>query len=326
MKRREFIAGLGSAAAWPVVARAQQAKVPVIGFLNSQSAMTGGGYVISFRRGLMDAGYIEGQNVGVVYRWAEEHLGRLPALVDDLISRNVAVIVSLDTAAALAAKAATTTIPLVFHTGADPVEIGLVSGLSRPSGNITGISDLNVAVSGKRLEMLREVLPAAKSLGYLVNPANGAYATAETREMQAAAHTLGVQLLILNASDVSAFETAFMALARESVRGLVIGGDASFFTHYQQLVDVAARFAMPAMFRHPEAVEAGGLMSYATDLLDSMRQASAYVGRILKGEKPADLPVQQVTKMQLTINMKTAKALGLTIPLTILGRADKVIE
>jgi putative tryptophan/tyrosine transport system substrate-binding protein len=326
MRRREFVAGLG-AAAWPLPVRAQQRAMPVIGFL-SEAKPVGGmpEPVLALHRGLSDIGYVEGRNVAVLYRWAEEHLERLPTLVDDLVRSDVAIIVTFTTPGALAAKAATKTIPIVFGIGSDPVGIGLVSSLSRPGGNITGISNLNVAVSGKRLEMLRELLPTAASIGYLVNPANIAYAAAETAQMQDAARTLGVRLLILNASDMSALEAAFVALVREEASGVVIGGDSLFFRNYQHHVALADRFRMPALYRDSLSVAAGGLMSYATDLPETWREASVYAGRILKGERPADLPVQQVTKMRLTLNVKTARALGLDFPLSILARADEVIE
>jgi putative ABC transport system substrate-binding protein len=325
--RREFITLLGAGAAWPVAARAQQRPVsPVVGFLNEGRPDFAGEQLPAFHRGLSDTGYVEGRNVAVEYRWADEHLERLPGLAGDLIRREVAVIVALTTPSSLAAKAATNTIPVVFSTGNDPVAIGLVNSLNRPGGNVTGITNLNTLVAGKRLQMLREMLPAASSMGFLVNPANVVYAATETREIQAAARTLGVHLVVLSASDSDAFEATFMTMVREGVAGLVVGGDLLFLNHDKELVALAARFGIPTMFRVFESVAAGGLMSYATDYLDAVRQAGVYAGRILKGEKPADLPVQQVTKMLLTINLKTAKALALDVPAGLLVRADEVIE
>jgi putative ABC transport system substrate-binding protein len=326
MKRREFITLLGGTATWPLAARAQQLAMPVIGFLNEGKPDFAHETLSAFYRGLSDTDYVEGRNVVVEYRWAHEKLDRLPNLADDLVRRNVAVIVALTTPSSLAAKAATNTIPIVFNTGNDPVAIGLVNSLNRPGANVTGITNLNTLVAGKRLEMLHAMLPSASSIAYLVNPANTVYAANETREMEAAARSLGVRLLVLNASDPNEFEPAFMTIVREGVSGVVVGGDLLFFNHDKELVALAIRFKVPTMFRFSESVAAGGLASYATDLSDAMRQATVYAGRILKGETPADLPVQQVTKMLLTINMKTAQALNLTVPIMLLGRADRVIE
>jgi putative ABC transport system substrate-binding protein len=325
MRRREFISAVSAAAAWPLGARAQQ-PMPVIGFLNEAKPGLIGKQMSAFLRGLSDTGYIEGRNVVVEYRWAEEHLERLSGLADDLVRRDVAVIVALTTPSSLAAKTSTKTIPIVFASGNDPVAIGLVDSLNRPGANVTGVTNLNVLVSGKRLEMLHAMLPSASSMAYLVNPANVVYAANETREMQAGARSLGVRLVVLNASDPNDFEAAFMTAVREGVSGLVIGGDALFFNHDKELAALGLRFKVPTMFRYFESVEAGGLASYSTDFMDAVRQASVYTARILKGEKPADLPAQQVTKMLLTINMKTAKALGITVPVSLLGRADEVIE
>jgi putative tryptophan/tyrosine transport system substrate-binding protein len=327
MKRRDFIAGLGSAAAWPLRARAQQSALPVIGYLSGWSAGDAIDYVASFRRGLAETGYIEDQNVTIEYRWAEGHFDRLPGLVADLVRRRVAVIaVANTTASALAAKAATQTIPIIFNIGSNPVEIGLVTSLNRPGGNLTGVTDLQTAVVAKRSEMLHELVPAATPIVFLVNPTNAALAEADTREAQVAADALGVRLLVLNASSPSEIETGFATLVLERAGALLTNSDTYFMTRRVQLAVLAARHAVPAIYAYPENAMAGGLMSYGTNILDTTRQAGVYTGRILKGEKPADLPVQQSTKIELVINLKTAKALGLTIPETLLATADRVIE
>jgi putative ABC transport system substrate-binding protein len=326
MRRRAFIAGLASAAAWPAVARAQQQAMPVIGYLDTGLPETRREIVAAVHRGLSETGYVEGRNLAVEYRWAEDRLDRLPALAADLVRRQVAVIVAAPTPAAVAAKASTRSIPIVFLTGADPVEVGFVASLGHPGSNLTGISALSVAATAKRLELLHELMPAAATFAYLVNPANPVIIEAETRELQVAARTLGLQLLILKASDLCEFEAAFATLAREQAGGVLVGSDVLFVNHSDQLVALAARHRVPAMYSFRELTAAGGLMSYGTDRADSYRQVGIYAGRILKGEKPADLPVQLVTKMQLAVNLKTAKALGLTIPELIMVRADVVIE
>jgi putative tryptophan/tyrosine transport system substrate-binding protein len=326
IKRREFIAGLGSAAAWPLAARAQQPTLPVIGYLDAGSLETRRESVAALHRGLSETGYFEGRNLAVEYRWAEDRLDRLPALAADLVRRQVAVIFATPTPAAVAAKATTKSIPIVFTTGADPVEIGLVASLNRPGGNLTGMSNLSTAVAGKRLALLHELMPAAPLIACLVNPTNPVFSEGETRELQDAARTLGVRLLILKASDPSEFEAAFATLVLERAGGLVVGSDVLFSNHSDQLVALAARYRMPAIYGYPATAAAGGLISYGTETLRSFRQAGVYAGRILKGEKPADLPVQQITKIDLVINLKTAKALGLTIPETLLATADEVIQ
>jgi len=327
MKRRQFIAGLGSAAAWSLAARAQQSAVPVIGYLSGWSPEDASDYVASFRRGLAEIGYIEGQNVAIEYRWAEGHFDRLPALVDDLVRRRVAVIVIANTtAAALAAKAATQTVPIVFMVGSNPVEIGLVASLNRPGGNLTGLTDLQTAVLAKRLGMLHELVPTATLIAFLVNPNNRALAEADTREAQAAARTLGVSLLVLNAGSPGEIDAAFMTLVRERAGALLTNSDSYFMTQRIQLAVLAARHTLPAIYTYPENAMAGGLISYGTNILDTTRQVGIYTGRILKGEKPSDLPVQQVTKIELVIDLKTARALGLSVPLTLQVAADKVIE
>jgi putative tryptophan/tyrosine transport system substrate-binding protein len=325
MRRREFIAGLGSAAAWPVVARAQQGAMPVIGYVSATSPAVK--YIAAFHRGLVETGFIEGRNVAVQYRFAEGHLDRLPALVADVVRRRVAVIYIADTtASALAAKAATQTIPIVFQVGSDPVEIGLVASLNRPGGNLTGITSLQTAVLAKRLGMLHDLVPTANLIAFLVNPNNKVFAEAETREAQAAARILGVSLLVLNAASPSEIDEAFATLVRERADALLTNSDIYFRYQRTQLAVLAARHAVPAIYSYAENVVAGGLISYGTDYLNSSRQLGLYTGRILKGEKPSDLPVQQVTKIEMVINLKTAKALGITIPETPLATADEVIQ
>jgi putative tryptophan/tyrosine transport system substrate-binding protein len=325
--RREFIVGLGSVAVWPVVARGQRSATPVIGYIGAGTRESHREVIPGFYRGLMESGYIENRNLLVEYRWAEDRLEELPAFAADLVGRRVSVIVTLQsTAAALAAKAATKTIPIVFGVGTDPVDVGLVNSLNDPGGNITGISNLVNVVAAKRLEMLHELVPTATRIAALINPADRVIAENETAELQAAARMLGVTLLILKASDPYEFEEAFATLDREGSGGLLIGGHSLFSTEYDRLIALAARRRVPTMYFRREATAAGGLMSYGTDFPDAWRLAGTYVGRILNGERPANLPVQLVTKMQLAINMKTAKALGIDFPLTILGRADEVIE
>ena len=329
MRRREFIAGLGSAAVWPVVTTAQQTAMPVIGYLNGFSPNDAPfrNAVSYFRQGLADTGYIEGRNVAIEYRWAEEHNDRLPALVADLVRRRVAVIVVANTtAAALAAKAATQTIPIVFAMGGDPVAFGLVESLRHPGGNLTGTSVLQTAVIAKRLELLHELMPAATRIAFLSNPANPAVVEAEMNEMKPAARELGLQLLVLHASNEREIETAFETLAQQQAEGLLVSADVFFLARRDQVIALAARHAVPAVYASSEVTVAGGLMSYATSRFDAAHLLGVYAGRILKGEKPADLPVQQSTRVEMIVNLKTAKALGLTVPQSILLRADTVIE
>jgi ABC-type uncharacterized transport system substrate-binding protein len=327
IRRREFVAGFGSAAAWPLVGRAQRSGVPAIGYIGAGTRESHREVVPGFFRGLMESGYNENRNLLVEYRWAEDRLDELPAFAADLVGRRVSVIVTLQsTAAALAAKAATETIPIVFGIGTDPVDVGLVNRLNNPGGNVTGISNLVNVVAAKRLEMLHELVPTATRIAALINPVDRVIAENETAELQAAARVLRVTLLILNASDPSEFEEAFATGDREGAGGLLIGGHSLFSTEYDRLITIAARRRVPTIYFRPEATTAGGLMSYGTDFPHAWRLAGTYVGRILNGEKPADMPVQLVTKMQLAINMKTARALGLSIPLSLLGRADEVIE
>jgi putative ABC transport system substrate-binding protein len=326
MRRREFIAGLGSTAAWPVVAQAQQPAVPVIGFLSSQSAEGSRNYyTVPFLQGLKETGYVEGQNVAVEYRWAENQPDRLPALAADLVRRRVAVIVANGNDAALAAKAATTTIPIVFSIGGDPVALGLVASLNRPGANVTGHTTLGTELPPKRLQLLRELIPNAARYGVLADPTSSVTPSI-IADLQAAARTLGLQLVVVNARTDSDLETAFATFSQQRV-GAVQVGNGNFFNRYrEQLAALAGRHALPAIFPYREYVLAGGLMSYGISLGFPYHQVGIYTGRILKGDKPADLPVQQVTKIDLAINLKTAKALGLTVPETLLATADQVIQ
>jgi putative ABC transport system substrate-binding protein len=328
MKRRDFIkAIIGSAVAWPWTARAQQPALPVIGFANSASRQGYEPQVAAFLKGLGEAGYVEGRNVAIEYRWAEGHIDRLPALLADLIQRQVTVIAATTTEAVLAAKRAATTIPIVFEMGGDPVRRGLVASLDRPGGNITGVTLLNSVVAPKRLELLHELIPTARVIALLVDPADAANAETNITDTQAAARSLGLELHVLNASTERDFDAVFAELIRLRAGGLVIGAASSLFVAWQdQLAKLAVRHAVPAVYSTREFVAAGGLMSYGGSSADSYRLTGVYTGRILKGEKPADLPVQQATKVQFYINLKTAKALGLNVPNTLIGRADEVIE
>jgi putative ABC transport system substrate-binding protein len=327
VKRREFIAGLG-AAAWPVTARAQQRQVPIIGYLSGQAPTAAGAAreLVGFRQGLREVGYVEGQNIVIEYRWAEGQYDRLPGLAAQLVSRPVAVIVATGSDFAVrAAKAATTTIPIVFSTGSDPVAVGLVASLNRPGGNLTGVTNLNQELSQKKLELMRELVPTATDVALLLNP-NNLYADTLLRETQAAAGMLGVQLHVLRASTERDVDLVVADWARLRAGPLVIGTDGYFSSRGDQIGALVLRHAMPAIFGSREFITAGGLMSYGNAHAEMARLVADYAGRILKGEKPANLPVQQVTKIELVINLKTAKALGVTIPQTLLSRADEVIE
>ena len=327
MKRREFIMGLGSAASWPLAARAQQATMPVIGFLNGAFAEGYSTERAAFLRGLDEAGYVDGRNVTIEYRWAEGQTERLPMLANDLVHRQVAVIAATSTPAALAAKAATKTIPIVFEIGADPIQLGLVPSLNEPGGNITGITQTNLEVSPKRLELLHEIMPSARLMVLLVNPRNPAVAEATTNQMQAAARTLGLDLQVLLVGNDDELEAAFAKAAQMHASALVISaGDPFFTSQARPLAGLAVRYAMPAVGPGRDFVAAGGLVAYGADINEAYRLAGSYTGWILKGQKPGDLPVQQLTKIQLVINLKTAKALGISVPLALSGRADEVIE
>jgi putative ABC transport system substrate-binding protein len=327
MNRRAFIAALGGAAAWPLVARGQQPAMPVIGHLSGWSAGDAVEYLAFFRRGLAEAGYIEGQNVAIEYRYAEGHFDRIPALVADLVRRQVTVIaIPNTTASAVAAKAATKTIPIAFSLGSNPVEVGLVASLDHPGGNLTGLTALQTAVVAKRIELMHELLPAATTFAFLVNPANQALAEADIAEARETARALGMNLLILDAANPSEIDAAFATLVSEGAGALLTSSESLFMIHRDQLTTLAARHAVPALYAFRENAVAGGLMSYGADFLNATRELGIYVGRILKGEKPADLPVQQASKIEFVINLKTAKALGIPVPLPLLARADEVIE
>jgi putative tryptophan/tyrosine transport system substrate-binding protein len=326
MRRREFISGLGSAAAWPVVARAQQPAMPVIGYLGSQSADDDyKNNTVPFLQGLKETGYVEGQNVAVEYRWAENEYDRLPALAADLVRRRVAVIVAANTPAALAAKAATMTIPIVFAIGSDPVALGLVTSLNRPGANVTGIVNLSGELGPKQLQLLRELMPNAALFGVLADPAFAATQSTIT-DLQAAARTLGLQLVVVEARTDSDLEMAFATFSQQRVGAVLVTTSTFYNRRTEQLTALAASHALPAIFPLREFALAGGLMSYGSSLGYLQHQLAIYTGRILKGDKLGDLPVQQVTKIDLVINLKTAKALGLTIPETLLATADEVIQ
>ena len=326
MRRRAFFTLVGGAAVWPLSARAQQPAMPLIGYLGAQSPAAFASRVRAFRQGLGETGYAEGRNVAIEFRWAEGQHNRLSALAADLVSRQVAVIVAPGGApAALAAKSATTTIPIVFEMGADPIAMGLVGSLNRPGGNLTGVSSLNVEVTPKRLEILHELVPTAAVVAVLVNPTSPT-ADSQWKDLQAAARALGLQLHVLHASTEGEFDTVFVTLLQLRAGGLVVASDTFFATHSEQLAALTVRHAVPAIHQSRDFSTAGGLTSYGGSFVESHRQAGVYTGRIIKGDKPADLPVQQVTKVELFVNLKTAKTLGVTVPLPLLARADEVIE
>jgi putative ABC transport system substrate-binding protein len=327
LRRRDFIQTIGGAATWPLAARAQQSALPVVGILSSESLNTPQARVSAVRQGLNEEGFVEGRNIEIEYRFADGAYERLPALTADLVRRQVAVIVATGANnSVLAAKAATTTIPIVFTTGSDPVVLGLVKSLNRPGGNLTGVTVLSVELVPKKLELLHEVVPAATVVGVLVNPANASVAEAMSKDLQAAARNLGLQLHILGASSEREIDDAFATFAQRQTQALLVGPFAYFNTKSEQIAGLTLRYATPAVFQNREFAVAGGLMSYGGGGIDAYRRAGAYAGQILKGAKPADLPVQQSTKVELTINLKTAKALGVTVPISLLGRADEVIE
>jgi ABC-type uncharacterized transport system substrate-binding protein len=327
LKRRAFITLLGGAATWPVAARAQQPALPVVGFLHPASPDAYAERLRGFRQGLKESGYAEGENVAIVYRWAENRLDRLPNLAAELVRRRVAVIVAPQgMQPVLAAKAATKTIPIVFSVGEDPVRLGLVASLARPGGNLTGINFFNAELTAKRLELLRELVPGAARVALLVNPTNVTIAEGAARDAEAAARSMGLQIQVLNASTSGEIDAAFTLLARERPDALFVIGDPLFNTRRLQLALLAARHALPASYASRDYPEAGGLMSYGSDVTDAYRQVGVYAGRILNGAKPVDLPVVQSSKFELVINAQAAKVLGLTVPPQLLARADEVIE
>ena len=325
MRRRKFITLIGAAAAWPLAARSQQAALPMVGFLNGGSPAEYAPMVAAFREGLKELGYVEGENVAIEFRWAEGKYERLSALGTDLVRRQVAAIAATSTPAAQAAKALTATVPIVFTTGADPVQLGLVASLNRPGGNVTGVSFLVNELTKKQFEVLHQILPKAALIGFLVNPAV-AYARSQTTEAQDAARALGRQLFVVTARTESEIDAAFAALVKKLAGGVITISDPFLNSRRDQIVALAARHSLPALYPVRDYVAAGGLMSYGTSIIGAYRQVGVYTGRILKGEKPADLPVMRPTKLELVINLKTAKALDLTIPPALIALADEVIE
>ena len=323
--RRDFIMLLGGAAAWPLAARAQQAAMPVIGYLNSGSPESDTPRLTGLRRGLNESGYVEGRNVVIEYRWAGNQADRLPALAADLVQLRVAVIVASGPPSTFAAKAATTSIPIVFGVGADPVQLGLVTRLNRPGGNLTGFNAYSGETGGKGLALLHELVPSAATIGFLENPTN-TISELTMRDVLAAAPVAGVKVQILKASTDREIDAAFVSLVQARTGALLVGGDVFFHSRLEHIVGLAARHAIPTMCQVPEFVVAGGLISYGTSLIEEYREVGLYTGRILKGEKPADLPIMQATKFGLSINLKTAKALGLTVPDKLLALTDEVIE
>ena len=326
MKRREFITLLGGAAAWPMAARAQQPTMPVVGFLNFTSPEGFEYRVRAFRQGIKESGYVEGENVAIEYRWAEGQDDRLPSLAADLVRRRVAVIAATSTSPARAAKAAAAMIPIVFMVAEDPVKLGLVASLARPGGNATGINFYSGELTAKRLELLREVVPAATRVAVLVNPTNPLTTESTLRDVHSAARTMGLQIQVGNASTSHEINAAFTTFVRERPDALFVGLDVFLNNRRAQLVNLASRYTLPAIFSNRDFAEIGGLMSYGSDIKDAFRQVGVYVGRILKGAKPAELPVMQASKFELVINAETARMLGLTVPPSLLATADEVIE
>jgi putative ABC transport system substrate-binding protein len=325
MKRREFIKAIAGLAALPLAAHAQQAAMPIVGVLDSSSASEYAPFLAAFREGLQEAGFIEGRNGAIEYRWANGRYDRLPSLAAELVRIAVAALVATGITAAAAAKAATSTVPITFNTGGDPVRFGLVASLNKPGGNVTGVASLGKVLVAKRFELLRELIPKANAVAFLVNPSN-AVAALDTSDAQSAAATLGHKLIIVKASNAGEIDAAFATIAEQRGGGLLQQLDPFLQSRRDQLVELAARYALPAIYERRDFATAGGLRSYGTSLRDALRLVGKYTGRLLKGEKPANLPVQQPTKFELTINLKTAKALGLTVPATLLTRADEMIE
>jgi putative ABC transport system substrate-binding protein len=325
MRRRQFLSVLGGAAAWSLAARAQSA-MPVVGFLSSQYLEGYREPLRGFRQGLKESGYVEGENVAIEYRWAENQTARLPALAAELIHRGIAVMTAMDSPTVLAAKASTMTIPIVFNTGEDPVRLGLVTSLARPGGNLTGVNFFAAELAAKRLGLLRELLPAAARIGVIVNPDHATITESTLRDLEPAAREAMLQIRVLNATSGTEIAAAFATVARERLDGLLLGSGPHFSNRRVQLALLAARYAVPTMYTGRQYVEAGGLISYGTSLSDAWRQVGAYAGHILKGSKPGDLPVIQSSKFELSINMEAARILGLTIPSKLLARADEVIE
>jgi putative ABC transport system substrate-binding protein len=328
MRRREFIKVVAGSAvlAWPLAARAQPPPKPVVGFLNTAAPQDYKRQLAAFLKGLSEAGYVEGQNVTIEYRWAEGTNDRLSALAADLIGRRVAVIAATSTPAAIAAKTATASIPIVFEVGADPVQLGLVSNLNRPGGNVTGVTQTNVEMTPKRLQILHELLPTARVMALLVNPANEATTETTTREVLAAARTLGIEVHVLNANVPRDIEAAFTKAIELRAGGMVVSGGPFFFSQSENLAARCLQHKLPTIYQFHRFTAAGGLMSYGSEITEAYRLAGVYTGRVLKGERPADLPVQQATKVEFVVNLRTAKVLGLTVPNTLIGRADEVIE
>lgn len=327
MRRRQFIRFVGGAvAAWPFASRAQQAAMPVIGYLGVRSPAADAPFIAAFHEGLNEAGFTDGKNVTIEFRSAQNNYGQLPALAAELVQRGVNVIVATSTPAALVAKAATETIPIVFETGSDPVNIGLVSSLNQPGGNVTGVTQMNIIITPKRLELLHELIPSAKVVALLVDPANPTIAAAQSSGVGSAAQSLGLELHVLTATTDRDFDAVFTKLSQLRARGLVVGGGSFLIGRQKQLGALALRHLMPAVGHTREFVLGGGLSSYSSSIAEAYRLAGHYVARILKGENPGDLPVQQATKVELVVNLKTAKALSITVPNTLIGRADEVIE
>jgi putative tryptophan/tyrosine transport system substrate-binding protein len=326
MRRRDLIILLSGAVTWPFTARAQQPAMPVIGYISAQSPEEGEPRAAAFRRGLQEVGYVVGQNVAIEYRWAKQQIDRLPVMAADLVQRHVNVIAATSTPGALAAQAATTTIPIVFELGSDPVRLGLVANLNRPGGNVTGVTSLIVELTPKRLELLHELLPTLSVMALLLNPADRALAQAQVREVLSAARNRKIELHVLNVRSESDFDALFADIKRLRVGGLVIGAGSVFVRDVKKLAALTVRHVVPAIYQGRDFPAAGGLMSYGSDILDSYRLAGVYTGRVLKGENPAELPVVQATKFELVINLKTAKALGISVPPSMQARADEMIE